>query len=106
MEKLYISPFNFNGIILYHEMQRKGMKIEGFLESNSYLWNKSYAGVGIYQRCYIPNSRIIVCANKTNTRMAIRNHLLEMGYENDKIEQLHYSGEYPKVCVNLQTDVR
>ena len=104
MEKLYISPFNFNGIILYHEMQRKGMKIEGFLESNSYLWNKSYAGVGIYQRCYIPNSRIIVCANKTNTRMAIRNHLLEMGYENDKIEQLHYSVDILNVFEDILID--
>lgn len=104
MEKLYISPFNFNGIILYYEMQRKGMKIEGFLESNSYLWNKSYAGVGIYQRCYIPNSRIIVCANKTNTRMAIRNHLLEMGYENDKIEQLHYSVDILNVFEDILID--
>lgn len=104
MEKLYISSFNFNGIILYHEMQRKGMKIEGFLESNSYLWNKSYAGVGIYQRCYIPNSRIIVCANKTNTRMAIRNHLLEMGYENDKIEQLHYSVDILNVFEDILID--
>lgn len=104
MEKLYISPFNFNGIILYHEMKRKGMKIEGFLESNSYLWNKSYAGVGIYQRGYIPNSRVIVCANETNTIMAIRNHLLEMGYENDKIEQLHYSVDILNVFEDILID--
>ena len=101
MEKIYISPFNFNGIILYHEMKRKGMKIEGFLESNSYLWNKSYAGVGIYQRGSIPNSRVIVCANETNTIMAIRNHLLEIGYEDNKIEQL----DCPVDILNVFDDI-
>lgn len=45
-----------------------------------------------------------MCANKTNTRMAIRNHLLEMGYENDKIEQLHYSVDILNVFEDILID--
>lgn len=86
MKKLYLSPFNFKAVVLYHKLKKEGLQVDGFLDSNSYLWNKMYEGIGIYQRCYIPNAKVIVCAKEKTTNHAIRENLVELGYIEEDIE--------------------
>lgn len=87
MKKIYLTPFNFKSISLYHQLMKEGVKVSGFFDGNSFLWNKSYDGIGIYQRCYVPNSIVIICAHQEKTRDIIKSNLKEAGYCDQDIEE-------------------
>lgn len=89
MKRVYLTPFNFKAIVLNYELKSKGIMVSGFLDANSYLWNKSYDSIGIFQRCYLPEATIIVCAERSETNFIIAKELKELGYcdENIQIDQ-------------------
>lgn len=93
MEKIYISPFSIASICLYHMLKKQGTQVAGFMDSNLYLWNQAYDGVGIYQRCYIPNAIINICTNNESTAELIKIELLGYGYEEETIKVEHKPNE-------------
>lgn len=96
MEKIYISPFSIKAVGLYHRLKKEGANVEGFMDSNPYLWNKTYDEVGIYQRCYIHNAKVIICAESVKVLNNIKDDLMRIGYDesaihensNEKIEEI------------------
>lgn len=103
MNRIYLTPFNFKAIILYHKLISQGKKVSGFLDANSYLWNKSYEDIGIYQRCYLSDAVVTVCAETPETNLAIINELKELGYNGEAI-QIYNEVIYDRFVDNVNID--
>ena len=84
--KYYLTPFNEKSIVYYHMLKNRGESIVGFMDGNPYLWDKEYDGIGIFQRCMIIDATVIICSDSHKIQEEIKQELLNLGYEEDRIE--------------------
>lgn len=109
MQKLYLTPFNIKTVSLYHQLSRQGNYVTGFFDGNSFIHNKTYDGVGIYPRCYVPNAKVIICTTEERTNDIIKNNLMELGYNEDTIEErkegILFVNEAESIKVNELLDI-
>lgn len=83
---LVLTPFNLNSILIYHSLKRKGIKISFFFDPSQYLHGDNYDRTPIVNAYFIPNAKVICCANKKNDE--IIKMLRARGYAEDNIKLL------------------
>ena len=82
-KRVFITPFNFEAITLYHKLIKTGLEVDGFMDANPYLWGKEYKSVGIFPRFFVADAKVIITAHASYQN--VRNELLSLGYANDQI---------------------
>lgn len=85
MKRIYLSPFNLDSIIVYHQLKKQGIKVYGFFDSNSYIWNRAYDGIGIYPRCFLFDAKILIVSEREHIVNEIYRECISLGYGNEDI---------------------
>ena len=82
--RILLAPFNDMSVLFCESLRNDGVEVVGFLDQNPFLHGKEYDdGIFIQQQNYIPNTKVVLCAHKSNDEICQR--LVAQGYDDKDI---------------------